>query len=369
MDRIWLNGSAERRRFLDRIVSNLVPGHTDNSIKYYKALKQRNKLIKEKILDSNWYDALEKQMAVSGAEIDKARSYVITYIMDMQKKSVSSFPFAELSIVGERYLTPQTLEMALCKNRKQDIYAGRTLIGPHLSDLSAIYSSKGVSARSCSTGEQKALLISIIIATAKIQIEVFNTSPILLLDEVSAHLDTERRNILYDELNKLIKKEKVQSKKEIEIFTNQSIEKINIALNKFRYNVIIAVFHEIYAYLKKLLEEDKNYENLKTNFEKILIVMSPVIPHIASECLNEIGLKNNIIWPQVNKEYLKTDEKVIVIQINGKKRNTIQLTNEIEEIELIEKIKKMKLVDKYIENKKIIKTIYIKNRLINIIIK
>ena len=203
MDRIWLNGSAERRRFLDRIVSNLVPGHTENSIKYYKALKQRNKLIKEKILDSNWYDALEKQMAVSGAEIDKARSYVITYIMDMQKKSVSSFPFAELSIVGERYLTPQTLEMALCKNRKQDIYAGRTLIGPHLSDLSAIYSSKGVSARSCSTGEQKALLISIIIATAKIQIEVFNTSPILLLDEVSAHLDTERRNILYDELNDL----------------------------------------------------------------------------------------------------------------------------------------------------------------------
>ena len=85
--------------------------------------------------------------------------------------------------------------------------------------------------------------------------------------------------------------------------------------------------------------------------------------------MSEIGFKNNIVWPQVIKEYLKTNEMIIVIQINGKKRNTIELTNEIEENELIEKIKKMKLVDKYIENKKIIKTIYVKNRLINIIIK
>ena len=74
--------------------------------------------------------------------------------------------------------------------------------------------------------------------------------------------------LLYKEINNLIKKEKVNSKKEIEVFTNQSIDKINSALNKFRYNVIIAVFHEIYSYLKKLLEENKNYENLKTNFEK-----------------------------------------------------------------------------------------------------
>ena len=175
--------------------------------------------------------------------------------------------------------------------------------------------------------------------------------------------------LLYKEINNLIKKEKVNSNKEIEVFTNQSINKINSALNKFRYNVIIAVFHEIYSYLKKLLEENKNYENLKTNFEKILIVMSPVIPHITSECLNEIGSKDNMKWPQVNKDYLKTDKKIIVIQINGKKRNIIELTNEIDENELLEKIKKMKLVDKYINNKKIIKTIYIKNRLINIIIK
>ncbi len=174
--------------------------------------------------------------------------------------------------------------------------------------------------------------------------------------------------LLNDQINKLIKKEKVNSKKEIEFFTNQSIDKINFALEKFRYNVIIAVFHEIYSYLKKIVEENKNYENLQINFEKILVVMLPVIPHIASECLSKLGLKK-MHWPQVDQKYLKSDEKIIVIQINGKKRNTIKLIDEIKENDLLEKIKEMKLVDKYIDNKKIIKTIYVKNRLINIIIK
>ena len=174
---------------------------------------------------------------------------------------------------------------------------------------------------------------------------------------------------LSNDINNLIKKDKISTKKEIEIFTNQSINKINFALEKFRYNVIIAVFHEIYSYLKKLLDENKNYENLEKNFKKILIVMSPVIPHITSECLNQMDLKNNLSWPEIEKKYLKSDEKIIVIQINGKKRNTIKITNEIEENKLIEKIKEMKLVEKYINNMKIIKTIYVKNKIINIIVK
>ena len=203
MDRIWLNGSAERRRFLDRIVSNLIPEHTENSIKYNKALKQRNRLIKDKISDFDWYNALEKQMALSGMEIDKARRKIIVQIMHMQKKSVSSFPAADLDIIGPQYSSVQEFQLALNENRKQDVYAGRTLIGPHLSDLGSVYSSKGVKAKNCSTGEQKALLISIIIATAKIQLEMFNTPPILLFDEVSAHLDAKRRSVLYDELHDL----------------------------------------------------------------------------------------------------------------------------------------------------------------------
>ena len=162
--------------------------------------------------------------------------------------------------------------------------------------------------------------------------------------------------------------EKLNPNTEIEIFTNQAIDKINSALDKFRYNVIIAVFHEIYSFYKKISDEKKNYKNLQNNFIKILTVMSPVIPHLAFECLNHLNEKKEIKWPEVNKEFLKTDEKIIVIQINGKKRNTITINKEIDEKQLIAKITDTKLVDKYIADKKIIKTIYIKDKLINIII-
>ncbi len=203
MDRIWVNGSAERRRFLDRIVSNLVPEHTENLIMYYKALKQRNQLIKDKVFDPSWFVVLEKQMALYGAQIDKDRRKVLSDIMEIQRESKSSFPVADLNIIGSKYSSMQEFQISLGKSRNSDIYAGRTLIGPHLSDFGAIYSSKGVDAKNCSTGEQKALIISIIIATAKIQINLFKTPPILLFDEISAHLDAERRSLLYDELHKL----------------------------------------------------------------------------------------------------------------------------------------------------------------------
>ena len=149
------------------------------------------------------FDAIEKEMVLSGVEIDKARQDVLTNIMEMQKRSVSSFPAANLQLKGTRFSSAQAFLLALRDNRRQDIIAGRTLIGPHLTDLCAVYSSKNINSKDCSTGEQKALLISIIIATAKIQIEVFQTPPILLFDEISAHLDEERRSMLYDELDNL----------------------------------------------------------------------------------------------------------------------------------------------------------------------
>ena len=167
----------------------------------------------------------------------------------------------------------------------------------------------------------------------------------------------------------IFKKEKTNSKDDIEIFTNQSINRINFALEKFRYNVIIAVFHEIYSFYKKILDENRNYKNLENNFKKILTVMSPVTPHLTSECLDKLKNKNPLKWPEVKIEYLKSDELLIVIQINGKKRNTITLKNELNEKDLLDLIMQMRLVDKYIENQKIIKTIYVKNRLINIITK
>ena len=173
--------------------------------------------------------------------------------------------------------------------------------------------------------------------------------------------------LLNDQVVKIIKSNKIEKKDQIEIFTNQSINKVNFALEKFRYNVIIAVFHEIYSFYKKLLDENKNYENLENNFKKILTIMSPVTPHLTSECLDKLNEQSSLNWPEVKIEYLNSDELLIVIQVNGKKRNTIKLNEELNENDLLNLIKKMKIIDKYIENQKILKTIYVKNKLINII--
>ncbi len=175
--------------------------------------------------------------------------------------------------------------------------------------------------------------------------------------------------LMNEKIIEIIKKNKIESNEQIEIFTNQAINKINIALEKFRYNVIIAVFHEIYSYFKKLLEENKNYKNLESSYSKILISMMPVLPHISSECLNQLGNKIETKWPGVDQNFLTTNDKTIVVQINGKKRNTVNISDEISEDLLLKKIKEMKLVDKYINNKEVIKIIYVKNRLINLIVK
>ncbi len=176
--------------------------------------------------------------------------------------------------------------------------------------------------------------------------------------------------IMCDQAFKIIKNKKYDSNKSIDIFTNQAIDKINFALEKFRYNVIVAVFHEIYAFYKKILEENNNYENLESNFKKILIVMSPVIPHLTYECLENLDKKKVLLkWPEIQKEFLKSDKKIIVIQINGKKRSTIAINEEISEDILTKKITEMKLIEKYTKEKKILKRIYVKNRLINFIVK
>ena len=159
------------------------------------------------------------------------------------------------------------------------------------------------------------------------------------------------------------------SNKEIEVFTNQAIQKVNFALEKFRYNVIIAVFHEIYNFYNKISDKNENYENLRENFKKILIVMMPVIPHITNEFLSKFIKNNKVSWPIVKKEVIETDENIIVIQVNGKKRNIVSIIKGDSEINVLKKIKEMKLVEKYTKDKKIFKTIFIKDKLINIIIK
>ncbi len=187
----------------------------------------------------------------------------------------------------------------------------------------------------------------------------------------SAYKFVQKFSLMNENIINIIKKEKLNIfNKDIEIFTNQSINKINSALEKFRYNVIIAVFHDIFNFYNKILEDKKNFSNLKENFQKILIIMSPVIPHLTSEILSKIVSKNEkILWPVVKKEYLETLEKEIVIQINGKKRGNIFINKDLKEEEIIRQINNMELIKKYLTNKKIFKTIYVKNRLINLIIK
>ena len=172
-----------------------------------------------------------------------------------------------------------------------------------------------------------------------------------------------------EKIFEITKLDKDEENDKIAIFTNQIINKTNQSLEKFRYNVIIAVFYEIYSFFRQISEENKNYQNLKENFEKILILMSPVVPHLANESLEKFGKTKNLKWPEVEKKYLIQNEKLIIIQVNGKKRNSILIEGDITEKELTTLIKDKLLISKYLNNGELTKTIYIKDRLINFIIK
>ena len=176
---------------------------------------------------------------------------------------------------------------------------------------------------------------------------------------------------LHREILKNIKELKTNSElnKDIEVFTNQLINKINNCLEKFNYNVIIANFHETYNFLKKNIDTISKYKNFHENYVKILILMLPVAPHLASECLNDINFKKELSWPDVNTDYLSQVEFNIVIQINGKKRGLIKIDKELNEKILLSKITEMKELKNYLDKKKIIKHIYVKNKLVNLIIK
>ena len=155
---------------------------------------------------------------------------------------------------------------------------------------------------------------------------------------------------------------------DIAIFTNQMIEKITNNLENFHYNVIIANLHEIYRFYKKRIEEPVNKEALLLNYKNILKMMIPIIPHFANECLEELKVNKNFIWPNLKKDLLKKKEYNIVVQINGKKRDLLILDREHDESSLLEIIKSNEKCSKYLEKKEILKTIYVKNKLINIII-
>ncbi|MGH1464597.1 MAG: DNA replication/repair protein RecF [Cognatishimia sp.] len=203
MDRLWIEGAEGRRRFLDRTTLSFFPNHAEASLIYEKSMRERNRLLKEQIRDAHWYRALEDQMAKAATRIHANRLATLSQLDRAQQKATTSFPVAELELQQTEGSLPDTEEdfrEAFAESRSRDIAAGRTLVGTHRSDIYATFKAKGVAAADCSTGEQKALLISLILANTRALAEQLGTPPILLLDEVAAHLDSERRTALYDEI-------------------------------------------------------------------------------------------------------------------------------------------------------------------------
>jgi len=206
-DRLFTGPAGERRKFLDRFALSHVPGHGVTSIRYEKARSERNRLLSDGINDAGWYEAIETDLANQGAHICQARAITLTHLEDEIKQRDSVFPKAGLAIEGvyeNKILSGESvddiefsLKEDLRENRSIAQRAGRTLIGPHRSDFLITHIEKSMPAADCSTGEQKALLIGLILAQARAQSD---HKPFLLLDEVAAHLDVARRAALIEEL-------------------------------------------------------------------------------------------------------------------------------------------------------------------------
>ena len=200
MDRLWIEGAEGRRRFLDRMTLSFTPDHAEASLTYEKAMRDRNRLLKEGASDPHWYAALEAQMAEAGAQIMANRHAALARLVLAQHGADTAFPQADLALVAPDGEEADDLALALSQGRRRDMAAGRTLVGPHRTDLQAVYLAKAQPADQCSTGEQKALLISLILANARALAQDLGQPPVLLFDEVAAHLDAARRSALYDEI-------------------------------------------------------------------------------------------------------------------------------------------------------------------------
>ena len=198
MDRLFTDNAGNRRRFLDRLVLALEPYHAGHSTRYEAAMRARNKLLAEPMPDPAWLAALEARMAEHGAAIAAARRETVSALAErLAAASHGPFPRASLALDGEE---PEDLAAALTANRARDAVAGRTLVGPHRIDLAVTHDGKAVPAAACSTGEQKALLIALILAHSDLVAARAGRRPILLLDEIAAHLDPARRTALFARL-------------------------------------------------------------------------------------------------------------------------------------------------------------------------
>jgi DNA replication and repair protein RecF len=215
MDPLFNGPASERRRFLDRLVLAVDAQHAGRVAALERSLRSRNRLLEDTSSDPHWLDAIEHETAEVAVAVAAARAETVSRLagaLARARGEAPEFPFAEIALDGwmEKLLpTHRALEIedryrALLKdNRSRDAAAGRTLDGPHLSDLAVTHAGKGIPASDASTGEQKALLIRLVLAHAGLIKDMTGFAPLLLLDEVVAHLDPARRAALYDALTAL----------------------------------------------------------------------------------------------------------------------------------------------------------------------
>jgi len=195
MDRLFVEPAAERRRFLDRLALAIAPEHARHAARYEAAMRSRTRLLTDNApADPEWLSALEAAMATHGAAVAAVRADVVARLNARLTVAPGGFARASLSIDGP---PPDDLARALLDARRRDAAAGRATVGPHRSDLAVTHVDKGQPAALCSTGEQKALLFGIVLAHAALVAELSSRAPVLLLDEVAAHLDPGRREALF----------------------------------------------------------------------------------------------------------------------------------------------------------------------------
>ncbi len=215
MDQLFLGPASERRRFLDRLVLAVDPQHMARVNALERALRSRNRLLEEPRPDPHWLDAVEHETAEVAVAVAAGRAETVRRLqgaLDARKDAELPFPWAEIALDGwmEAMLMQQTAvevedryRAELKEGRARDSAAGRTLAGPHLTDLEVMHGPKGIAAAGASTGEQKALLIGLVLAHAGLIGEMTGFAPLMLLDEIVAHLDPQRRAALYDLLARL----------------------------------------------------------------------------------------------------------------------------------------------------------------------
>jgi len=213
MDTLFVGAPSERRRFLDRLAAAVDAEHAGRVSALERALRSRNRLLEDPRCDPHWLDAVEHETAELAVAVAGLRAET-AHRLDgaLARRQDSAFPAAAIALDGwmEKLLpahpaveVEERYRAILRDNRARDAAAGRTLDGPHLTDLAVAYAQKGIGAADASTGEQKALLIGLVLAHASLIAEMTGSAPVLLLDEVVAHLDPSRRSALHAELAQL----------------------------------------------------------------------------------------------------------------------------------------------------------------------